>query len=383
MINLAYKDIAHSYLKFIVTAMGVGMLLGIVLIMIGVYRGMIVDAEVLLEDIGADLWIVQEDTLGPFAQSSRIHEDLKDTLKVNPDIAKTAALTFLNLQIKTPSGVMKRVYAVGYDPFGEIVALNPKRLVAGRGLQKSHYEIVVPVKLGFTLGDRIKLGRNIYTVVGMTKGVVSSGGDPALFVSLKDSQELQFLYSNARIRNDRARGLKVQADTHLVNAIVATLKPGREAKKVATSIERWKHLSAFTANEERSILTKNVIETASKQIGMFTIILVVVSTIIIALIIYTMTLEKIKEIAIMKLIGLPNVMIMKMIVQETLALGILAFIFGNLFAHMIWDKFPKRVVLLFGDAWILFGIVLVASVIASLFGVYKAIKADPRAAIGG
>lgn len=383
MINLAYKDIAHSYLKFIVTAMGVGMLLGIVLIMIGVYRGMIVDAEVLLEDIGADLWIVQEDTLGPFAQSSRIHEDLKDTLKVNPDIAKTAALTFLNLQIKTPSGVMKRVYAVGYDPFGEIVALNPKRLVAGRGLQKSHYEIVVPVKLGFTLGDRIKLGRNIYTVVGMTKGVVSSGGDPALFVSLKDSQELQFLYSNARIRNDRARGLKVQADTHLVNAIVATLKPGREAKKVATSIERWKHLSAFTANEERNILTKNVIETASKQIGMFTIILVVVSTIIIALIIYTMTLEKIKEIAIMKLIGLPNVMIMKMIVQETLALGILAFIFGNLFAHMIWDKFPKRVVLLFGDAWILFGIVLVASVMASLFGVYKAIKADPRAAIGG
>ena len=382
MINLAYKDIAHSYLKFIVTAMGVGMLLGIVLIMIGVYRGMIVDAEVLLEDIGADLWIVQEDTLGPFAQSSRIHEDLKDTLKVNPDIAKTAALTFLNLQIKTPSGVMKRVYAVGYDPFGEIIALNPKRIVAGRGLQKSHYEIVVPLKLGFALGDRIKLGRNIYTVVGLTKGAVSSGGDPAIFVSLKDSQELQFLYSNARIRNDRARGVQVQADSHLVNAIVATLKPGREAKKVAESIKRWKHLSAFTAEEERDILTKNVIETASKQIGMFTVILIAVSTIIIALIIYTMTLEKIKEIAIMKLIGLPNLMIMKMIIQETLALGILAFIFGNLFAHMTWDKFPKRVVLLFGDAWMLFGIVLIASIVASLFGVYKAIKADPRAAIG-
>ncbi len=382
MINLAYKDIAHSYLKFIVTAMGVGMLLGIVLIMIGVYRGMIVDAEVLLEDIGADLWIVQEDTLGPFAQSSRIHEDLKDTLKVNPDIAKTAALTFLNLQIKTPSGVMKRVYAVGYDPFGEIIALNPKRIVAGRGLQKSHYEIVVPLKLGFALGDRIKLGRNIYTVVGLTKGAVSSGGDPAIFVSLKDSQELQFLYSNARIRNDRARGVQVQADSHLVNAIVATLKPGREAKKVAESIKRWKHLSAFTAEEERDILTKNVIETASKQIGMFTVILIAVSTIIIALIIYTMTLEKIKEIAIMKLIGLPNLMIIKMIVQETLALGILAFIFGNLFAHMTWDKFPKRVVLLFGDAWMLFGIVLIVSIVASLFGVYKAIKADPRAAIG-
>ncbi len=383
MINLAYKDIAHSYLKFIITAMGVGMLLGIVMIMIGVYRGMIIDAQVLLDDVGADLWIVQENTLGPFAESSRIHEDLKNTLKTHPDIVKTAALTFLNLQIQTPGGVMKRVYCIGYNPFGDIVPVNPKRLVAGRGLQKSHYEIVVSHKLGFKIKDTIKLGRNIYTVVGITKGVVSSGGDPAVFVSLKDSQELQFLYSNARIRNDRARGLKVDADAHLVNTVVAKTSPSSDSKKIAEEIKRWKHLNAFTVQEEREILTKNVIETASKQIGMFTIILIVVSTIIIALIIYTMTLEKIKEISIMKLIGLPNIMIIKMIMQETIILGILAFIFGNLFAHLIWDKFPKRVVLENGDAFMLFAIILIASILASLFGVYKALKADPLAAIGG
>ena len=39
MIHLAKEDIKHSLGKFIVTAMGVGMLLGIVLIMMGVYRG--------------------------------------------------------------------------------------------------------------------------------------------------------------------------------------------------------------------------------------------------------------------------------------------------------------------------------------------------------
>ena len=72
MINLAKKDISHSLGKFLVTAMGVGMLLGIVLIMMGVYRGMVVDAEILINDINADLWIVQEDTLGPFAESSRV-----------------------------------------------------------------------------------------------------------------------------------------------------------------------------------------------------------------------------------------------------------------------------------------------------------------------
>ncbi|WP_456382388.1 ABC transporter permease, partial [Hydrogenimonas sp.] len=260
--------------------------------------------------------------------------------------------------------------------------INPRRLVAGRPLRKSHYEIVTSKKLGFRLGDRIHLGRNIYTVVGMTEGAVSSGGDPVVYVSLKDAQELQFLYSNARIRNDRARGMNVEADNHLVNAIVATTKAGADPNDAARNIRRWKHLGVFTGEEQRELLTKNVIETASKQIGMFTVILVVVSSIIIALIIYTMTLEKIKEISIMKLVGLPNFTITKMIMQETLTLGILAFVFGNLFAHAIWDKFPKRVVLEIPDAWALFGIVIVASILSSLFGVYKAIKADPRSAIG-
>jgi len=44
MINLAYKDISHSLSKFLITAISVGVLLGIVIIMIGVYRGMVFDA---------------------------------------------------------------------------------------------------------------------------------------------------------------------------------------------------------------------------------------------------------------------------------------------------------------------------------------------------
>ncbi len=75
MINLAQKEVAHTFGKFLITSMGVGMLLGIVLIMMGVYRGMIIDAKVLLDDLDVDFWVVQENTLGPFAEASRVHED--------------------------------------------------------------------------------------------------------------------------------------------------------------------------------------------------------------------------------------------------------------------------------------------------------------------
>jgi len=381
MINLAQKDIGHGLGKFLVTAMGVGMLLGIVLIMMGVYRGMVAEAKILLWDIDADLWIVQENTLGPFAEASRVHDDLKDTIRVIKGVKDAEALTFQNIQLpKKPKPV--RVVAVGFDPYGAFNPINPKRIIEGRGIQRDHYEIVVTDKTGFKLGDMIHLIRHDYKVVGITHGSVSSGGDPLVYISLKDAQELQFSYTNNRIRNDRERGIK-NSEAHMVNVVVAKLREGYSRDIVAKEIKRFKHKSVYTKEQQEYILTENLIERASKQIGMFTMILVVVSTIIIALIIYTMTLEKMKEIAIMKLIGIPNYMIIKMIIQETLLLGFLAFLFGNAFSHMIYDKFPKKVVLDLSDASGLFLVIIIASVLASFVGVKKVISADPASAIGG
>jgi putative ABC transport system permease protein len=381
MIHLAKEDVKHILGKFVVTAIGVGMLLGIVLIMMGVYRGMIADAEVLLKDLSVDLWVVQDDTLGPFAEASRVHEDLKYIIKAIPAIEKSEAITFQNLQLPLPDRKLS-VLAIGYDVYGEINPINRDRLIEGRVLKTDHYEIVVTDKTGYQIDDKIKLGRNFYTVVGITHGSVASGGDPLVYVSLKDAQELQFTYTNKRIQTDRARGI-INKDSHLVNAIIATIKDGYNVDEVAQEIRKWQHKSVYTREEQKVVLTRNVVEKASKQIGLFTVILIVVATIIIALIIYTMTLEKMKEISIMKLIGLPNSTIIKMIVEETLLLGVLAFIFGNIFAHLIYGKFPKNVLLNTPDAFLLLAIVIIASILASLIGVKKVVNADPTAAIGG
>lgn len=381
MINLAKKDIAHSLGKFLVTAMGVGMLLGMVLIMIGVYRGMVVDAEILINDINADLWIVQENSMGPFAESSRVHEDLKYSINIIDGIKHSEAITFQNIQLpKNPMPI--RVMAVGYDPFGKINPINEERLIAGTKLTNDHFQIVVSKETGFNLQDKIILDNDIYEVVGITEKTVSSSGDILIYISLKDAQKLQFSYSNNRIRSDRERGIK-NSDVTMVNAIVATIKEGYNTQEVAQNIKEWKYKSVYTKQEQKEILTKNLIERSAKQIGLFTAILILVSTIIIALIIYTMTLEKMKEISIMKLIGIPNSVIIKMIVQETLLLGILAFISGNIFAYILYDKFPKRVVLEIPDGAILFVVVIIASILSSFIGVKKVISADPASAIGG
>ena len=379
--NLAYKDIKHSFSKFIITAISVGVLLGIVVIMIGVYRGMVFDAKVLVNDIKADLWVVQQDTLGPFAQTSKVHEDLKDQISYQEGISKAEAITFQTFQMENRYNDFK-VMLIGYDPFGSIEVINKAKLIEGRTIQKQHYEIVVSQKTHYKLGQKIKLGRDYFKVVGITKDTVSNSGDFLIFTSLKDAQILQFTYTNERIRSDEFRGIK-SSNPHLVNAIIAQVKKGYNPKKVASQIEQATHKKVFTKQEELKLLLQKVIKKSSKQIGTFTVILIVISVIIIALIIYTMTLEKIKEISIMKLIGIPNWTISNMIIQETIILGFIAFVSGNIFAYMIEDVFPKRIVLLNSDAIKLFAVILISSIFASLFGIYKVIKTDPSEAIGG
>ena len=71
-LNLALKDITNNLGRFALTTFGIGMLLMIVMGMAGIYRGLLEDATVLINRIDADLWVVQQDTRGPFAELSRV-----------------------------------------------------------------------------------------------------------------------------------------------------------------------------------------------------------------------------------------------------------------------------------------------------------------------
>ncbi|MBP9946433.1 MAG: ABC transporter permease, partial [Vicinamibacteria bacterium] len=93
MINLAARDILHAWGKFVFTGFGLGLLIGVTLTMAGVYRGMVDDAKVLLDNSGADLWVVQQDTLGPYAESSSIYDDTYRGIRGMSGVARVANIT--------------------------------------------------------------------------------------------------------------------------------------------------------------------------------------------------------------------------------------------------------------------------------------------------
>jgi len=261
MISLAGRDILHAWGKFVFTGIGLGLLIGVTLTMAGVYRGMVDDAKVLLDNSGADLWVVQQGTLGPYAESSSIYDDTYRGILGMAGVARAANVTYLTMQVRQVGGVMPRdvrAMVVGVTPDGPGHPGQPGFLVQGRHITRGHYEAVADIASGFALGDRMQIRRNLYTVVGLTRRMVSSGGDPMVFIPLKDAQEAQFLKDNDAIVRQRARTalnpalnppgmpgmldavIASQSTNPSVNAVLVQIDPGADPEAVAEPIRRWK-----------------------------------------------------------------------------------------------------------------------------------------------
>ncbi len=376
--NLAYRDIRHNLGRFLLTCFGLSLLLGVVLSMIGIYRGLVEDALTLLRTPKADVWVVESGTRGPFAESSRIPGDTREAIARLQGVAVAGSVTYQS--VETLYGARKlRLYVVGYEPGRPG---GPDHIVRGRSIGRSHYEMVADVRTGLSIGSRVELGRDTFTVVGLTDGQVSSGGDPVIYITLKDSQQLQFELAPPAARRELARGAG-PGNTDIINAVVARVLPNVLPKSVAEAARRWKHLAAMSQAEQELILTRSVVERARKQIGLFTALLLIVSAVIIALILYTMTMDKLREIATLKLIGAPDRTIVGLILQQALAMGTIGFGFGALLISSVKDYFPRRVVLLPEDGLALAAAVIVVCVLSSALGVRLALKVDPATALGG
>lgn len=400
MISLAGRDILHSWGKFVFTGIGLGLLIGVTLTMAGVYRGMVDDGKALLDNSGADLWVVQQNTLGPYAESSSINDDVYHSILAMPGVAEATNVTYLTMQVRQGRQDVRSM-VVGIVAGGLGKPGWPPYLVAGRQITRSHYEAVADIATGFKLGDRIQVRRNYYTVVGLTRRMVSSSGDPMVFIPLKDAQEAQFLKDNDAVLKQRRRTaenpgfnrpgvpglldavIASQSSNPYVNAVLVRIRPGYSADEIARPIRRWQRLTAYTRSQMEEILIGKLIATSSKQIGMFLVILAIVSAAIVAFIIYTLTMDKIREIAVLKLIGTRNRTIAAMIMQQAIALGVIGFVVGKITATFAAPQFPKYVLLMPLDTVAGFFAVLMICVLASLIAIRMALKVDPAEAIGG
>jgi putative ABC transport system permease protein len=394
--NLALRDVHYHLGSFVFTTIGIGLLLMIVMGMGGIYRGLVDDATFLIDRIDADLWVVQRDTRGPFAEISRLPSSLEDRLRAVPGVAASRRFVSHTIQ-RDHGGGSLRMTVQGLAWPDDRGAWLP--LMAGHHLDAAHYGLIADRSLGLGLGETLQLGHDSYTVVGITAGMVSQAGDGMGFFTCADalaiqndsdgeSQRLERAARSARVDAadightqpaliERAGGasgnLPVLAPPP-VSAVMVWVAPGADPAQVALVIAGWGDASVYTSAEQRDLLLAGPVDKARRQLGLFRVLLIVISAIIMALVIYTMTLDKVHDIALLKLMGARNRVIVGLILQQALLLGALGYGIAWLLGQRIFPLFPRRVLIVEQDLLMLAGIVIGISVLASGLGVWKAMR---------
>lgn len=401
--NLALKDVRHSLGRFTLTTMGVGMLLMVVMGMGGIYQGIVEDATLLIDRVGADLWVVQRGTRGPFAEISRVPTNLVHRVRSVPGVAESRDFLYHTIQ-RERDGRPLRMAILGLSWGTDSGAWIP--LSAGRTLGRNHYEMIADESLGPRLGERLKLGRDTYTIVGLSRNMISAAGDGIAFVTVPDAQAIQFEFSGEATRLGRAsrqvRGARSELGSLRpelveqagrpaaelpaiappdISAVMAKVGPGVRVEDVAKILEGWPDVTVYTREGQREFLLEGSVEKVRRQIGLFRVLLTIIAAIIMALILYTMTLDKLRSIALLKLIGAPTRVILGLILQQALALGFLGFLLAYVMGSWLFPLFPRRVILVEGDL-IRLGLVVVAiSAASSVLGIVKALKVSPNEAL--
>ena len=396
--ELALKDIRRHLGKFLATIVGVAMLLAIVLVMNGIYQGNIRDGVWLIDNTATDLWVVERGRGGPFNEASRIPLDSYKSVAATPGVARASPLVLYSAQ-REIRGRDQQFTLVGYDIVSG--AGGPNGLVQGRNITAPHYEMVVDRKLGLQLGDRVPLGTDDYTVVGVTRGAVDSGGSPLIYMALADAQKVQFEQDQRAIDASRAASLQrleragysgeqasrllplLSSGTSSINAVLVTLAPGADGEAVARHIRDWLYLNVYTTDEERTLMLDGKLSKMSAVLGLFRTLLILVSIVIIALIVYVLTIEKIKSIATLKLIGAPNGLIVRLIMTQSMLLTLASFALAYVLRDLIAPGFPRTLAFVGQETAITFAVMLLGGVLASLMAVWHALRTPAQLALGG
>jgi putative ABC transport system permease protein len=305
----------------------------------------------------------------------KVRQELTGELALALKPTESSARRFTNFnQQYIVNGKATRLAIVGIDFPADTGSCIP--LIAGRNFQAQHYEVIADRSSGLELDDVIRLRNNDFRVVGLSRGQVDVSGDSMLFLTVPDAQGVGYLLpSEAVLLNRQAKGRSRMGmpDSSGIAAVAVEQQAGADTETVKTKIASWGDVSVLTREDQHRLLLDGRLGKLRIQILAFIMMILLICCAGIALTIYTMTVEKSPQIALLKLIGARDRMIAGMILAQSLAIGLTSFVAGMLISFSVFPRFPRSVLILPLDLTWLGASLMLLSLVASWFAIRRAL----------
>ena len=324
MIDIARKILLHDKLRFVITVSGVTFAVTLVLVQMGLFRGILSHASITIEKANADLWVTSRNTAnvdfcGTFS------EDYLHRIRSVPGVARADNLIVWYLRLRLPTGASEGVMLYGLKDF---TGWNiPWSLAAGdlTTLRCGNYFFLDASgvrRFGpFAVGDyREIMGRRM-KIIGLTREAESFTTTPVGFVDFHRLQEMD------------PYNLKGKTTYILVR-----LAPGADRSAVRQEIQkRLPYNDVRTQAEWVSISRRYWVVSTGLGLNMFLTVFLgcLVGVVIVAQTLYTSTLDHYREFATVKAIGGSNADIYRILIKQAILAAVAGFAVGWLLSYAV------------------------------------------------
>ncbi|MEO8813817.1 MAG: ABC transporter permease [Mycobacterium sp.] len=346
MLITALRDLQWRLRRFIVAAIGTAMVFALTLILTGLTHGFRVEAEHVVDSLGIDTYLIETGAVGPFMGSSRFAEDEAGAVARLAGVEAAIPVVYGNTIAQdgeSPQNV--NVYGVP--------ASTMPRLASGRAPSKPD-EIAVSTTLKRSVGDDVELAAVKLRIVGLVEKSTTLAGQPNVFLTVVGAQQLMF------------------SGQPVVSAIGL-----RGTPEQVPAGYRMVDRAAAVDDMVRPLLG------ARLALSYIAILLWGVAALIVGSLIYLSALERTRDFAVFKALGVTTSMVLAGLALQSVALAVASAFFGGLLAVLLGPLFPMLVAVTASSFALLVLTAVAIGLLASLAGLRHAVAVDPVLAFGG
>jgi putative ABC transport system permease protein len=385
------KDMAYRKARVVLTIISIASLVLLILLMGGMMNGLKMQARDYVKSVDNQagtgiVWLSTERSGSTFAGFSLLDSEYFEVLKAAKGVDKDIPLSPLIFAQARPivNGKEKKAIIVGYK-LGRLGGPSERDLkdptspfypITGRLFQPSEYEgpeytpppeVIVDERMGLEIGQSIELSGKPLKVVGKTKGHLFVLDTPLLFVDLRTAQNT------------------VLSNVLYINTMLVKAEEGYNESTLAEDIKAISltKVDAHTGNQIVKIIMANYVDEPMKGVRALRALLWIATGLIVAMITYVTTLEKSREIGVLKAIGASNRYVILMILKQVLTTTFCGVVLGILLAIVSARVFPIVVLISAKESLLVAVITIAVCAYGGYIAAKRAASVDPMVAFRG
>jgi putative ABC transport system permease protein len=367
MLSLALRLIAFRPLRYLVALLGIAVAAGLALIQFGLYRGFRENASVMVDNTEGDVWVCAEHHRNFDFPKPLTTQEL-DQVRGAPGVAWAHPMLIVFASWRLPDGRTETVEVIGFDASQSVGG--PWRMCAG-----GPGDLVAPGNISVDAKTRRKLAdADLGTeteingircrVVAMTEGIRSFQGNPIVFTNLETARAME------RMANDE------------IHYVIAGLGPGVDAAEILPRLASIEHVEAYTKADFGLKAQLYWLEStgAGKALAFAALMGLIVGVVVAGQVLYTSTIEHLKEWGTLKAIGATNGQVTLAIVAQAVSWAIPAHGLAGVFLWVAMSSIEGKGIHPSLDlrTYLLLGLMTVCvCVLASLLSVVRVMRVEP------